>query len=154
MPMIDIGIEISIATAAGDTAPVVAWTVLKDCVSMPAMIQPSAKVATDFIGDSFTSEILGKRALTALDFVFAFDTSALTGQFGFLSGAADAGEQHWLRVEYPDGTLFEMLVEMEVSLIAPTPSAEIDYTLSVTPVRHEEGDLIMVTYAGGTSPLD
>ena len=63
-------------------------------------------------------------------------------------------EQHWLRVEYPDGTLFEMLVELEVSLVAPVPSGEIDYTLSVTPVRNEEGDLIIVTLSGGTSPLD
>lgn len=154
MPMIDIGIEISIATAPGATVPVAAWTKLKDVVSMPALIQPSSKIATDFIGDEFVSEMLGKRAITALDFVLAYDTGATGGQFKFLHEAADNDEQHWLRVEYPDGTLFEMLVELEVSLVAPVPSGEIDYTLSVTPVRNEVGDLIIVTLAGGESPLD
>lgn len=153
MAMIDIGIKVKIATAAGSTVPVADWTQLKDIVAMPALIQPSSKIATDFIGDEFTSEILGKRALTALDFTLAFDTSASGGQFKILAEAADNDEQRWLRVEYPDGTLFEMLVEMEVSLVAPVPSGELDYTLSVTPQRNAVGDLIIVTYAGDTSPL-
>lgn len=153
MPMIDIGIEVSLATAAGKTVPVAAWKRINNIVSMPAMIQPSSKIATDFIGDEFTSEILGKRALTALDFVIAFDTGANDGTYRFLADASDDNEQRWLRVEYPDGTLFEMLVETEVSLVAPVPSGELDFTLSVTPQRHTEGDLIMVTYPDGTSPL-
>ena len=62
MPMIDIGIEISIATASGTTVPVAAWTKLNDVVSMPALIQPSSKIATDFIGDDFVSEMLGKKS--------------------------------------------------------------------------------------------
>lgn len=155
MPMIDIGIEISIATQAGPDVPVYGWTKLNNCVSMPALIQPSSKIATDFIGDEFTSEILGKRALTALDFVFAYDTGADGGQFRFLADAADDDvEGRWLRVKYPDGTLFEMLVRLEVSLVAPAPSAELDYTLSVTPIRNPIGDLIIITYPDGTSPLD
>lgn len=155
MAMIDIGIEISIATAAGATAPVAAWTKLNDCTTMPALIQPSAKIATDFIGDEFTSEILGKRALTALDFVFAYDSGASSGQFRLLADAADTDGPtgRWMRVEYPDGTLFEMLVRMEVSLVAPVPSGELDYTLSVTPIRNDKGDLIIITFPEGTSPL-
>ena len=153
--MIDIGIEISIAKAGGATVPVTAWEKLNDCVSMPALIQPSTKIATDFIGDEFTSEMLGKRALTALDFVFAYDTGDEGGQFRFLADAADDdAEGRWLRVKYPDGTLFEMLVRLEVSLIAPAPSAELDYTLSVTPIRNTIGDLIIITYPDGSSPLD
>lgn len=154
MAMIDIGIEISIATASGTTVPVAAWTKLKDVVSMPALIQPSSKVATDFIGDDFTSEILGKRSITGLDFVIAFDTGATTGQFRILSDAADSNDPYWFRVEYPDGTKFEMLVELEVSLVAPVASGEIDYTLSVTPKRNTVGDLILVTYPPTKSPLD
>lgn len=154
MPMIDIGIKVSVATAAGKTTPVADWRRIDNIVSMPAMIQPSSKIATDFIGDEFTSEILGKRALTALDFVIAYDTGDEDGTYRFLADASDNDEQRWLRVEYPDGTKFEMLVETEVSLVAPVPSGELDFTLSVTPQRHEVGDLIMVTYPDGTSPLD
>lgn len=154
MAMIDIGIKVSVAEAAGSVAPVAAWRRINNIVAMPAMIQPSSKIATDFIGDEFTSEILGKRALTALDFIIAFDTGENDGIYRFLADASDNDEERWLRVEYPDGTKFEMLVETEVSLVAPVPSGELDFTLSVTPRRHDEGDLIMVTYPDEASPLD
>lgn len=154
MAMIDIGIEVSVAVAAGSTAPVAAWRRINNIVAMPAMIQPSSKIATDFIGDEFTSEILGKRALTALDFVIAFDTGGNDGIYRFLADASDNDEERWLRVEYPDGTKFEMLVETEVSLVAPVPSGELDFTLSVTPKRNDLGDLIIVSYPDEDSPLD
>ena len=114
MPMIDIGIKVFVAKDAGSAVPVTEWKRIENIVSMPAMIQPSSKIATDFIGDEFTSEILGKRALTGLDFVIAYDTGDTDGTYRFLADASDNNEQRWLRVEYPDGTLFEMLVETEV----------------------------------------
>ena len=154
MPMIDIGIKVFIAEEPGSAVPVTSWRRINNIVSMPAMIQPSSKIAVDFIGDEFTTEILGKRALTGLDFVIAYDTGEQGGLYRFLADASDNNEQRWLRVEYPDGTLFEMLVETEVSLVAPVPSGELDFTLSVTPQRHSLGDLIMVTYPDETSPLD
>lgn len=154
MPMIDVGIKIEIATAAGETKPVAAWKELKNCTAMPALIQPSTKIATDYIGDEFTGEMLGKRAITGLDFTFAFDSSATGSQFRFLADADDNNEKHYLRVTYPDGTKFEMLVECEVTLVAPAPSAEVDYTLSVTPVRTDNlEDLIQIVYVGETDPL-
>lgn len=154
MPMIDTGITIELAKAAGATKPTTGWYTLKDCTAMPALIQPSSKIATDFIGDEFTGEMLGKRAITGLDFTFAFDGSSATDQFRILCDIDDGNEQHYLRVTYPDGTKFELLVECEVTLVAPAPSAEIDYTLSVTPVRSALlGDLIEVVYVGETDPL-
>lgn len=155
MPMIDIGIEIKIATASGTTVPVAAWTVLKDCVSMPSLIQPSAKIPTDFIGDNFISEIKGKRVLAGLDFVFAFDGSASGKQFAILSTAAS--NKHWFKVKYPDGTTFDMLANFEVSLVAPTPSGQLDYTLSVLPIRNAvagQDDYIIVTASEDASPID
>lgn len=144
--MIDVGIKIEIAAAAGTTAPVASWIQLKDCTTMPALIQPSTKIATDFIGDEFTGEMLGKRSVTGLDFVFAYDGGLSGSQFRTLSDIDDNNEQRWFRVTYPDGTKFEMLVECEVTLVAPTPSGEIDYTLSVTPCRNAIGELIIVVY--------
>lgn len=151
--MIDVGMKIEIAKASGTTAPVAEWVELKDCSAMPALIQPSTKITTDFIGDEFTGEMLGKRAVTGLDFTFAYDGGAEGKQFRTLSDMDDNNEQHWMRVTYPDGTKFELLVECEVTLVAPTPSGEIDYTLSVTPVRHALGDLIIVVYPTETDPL-
>lgn len=153
MAMIDVGMKIEIAKAPGTTAPVAQWLELKDCSAMPALIQPSTKITTDFIGDEFTGEMLGKRAVTGLDFTFAYDGGAEGKQFRTLSDMDDNNEQHWMRVTYPDGTKFELLVECEVTLVAPTPSGEIDYTLSVTPVRHALGDLIIVVYPTETDPL-
>lgn len=153
MAMIDVGMKIEIAKASGTTTPVAQWVELKDCSAMPALIQPSTKITTDFIGDEFTGEMLGKRAVTGLDFTFAYDGGAEGKQFRTLSDMDDNNEQHWMRVTYPDGTKFELLVECEVTLVAPTPSGEIDYTLSVTPVRHTLGDLIMVIYPTETDPL-
>lgn len=153
MAMIDIGLKIEIAKAAGKTAPVPEWIQLKDCTAMPALIQPSSKITTDFIGDEFTGEMLGKRAITGLDFTFAYDGGKTGSQFRVLSDMDDNNEQRWLRVTYPDGTKFEILVEAEVTLVPPTPSGEIDYTLSVTPVRNDIGELIIVVYPDETDPL-
>ena len=88
MPMIDIGIKVFAAADAGSTVPVTEWKRIENIVSMPAMIQPSSKIATDFIGDGY-AEILGKRALTALDFVIAYDTGDTDGTYRFLADASD-----------------------------------------------------------------
>ena len=162
--MIDVGIKIEIATAAGETAPVAGWRQLKNCTLMPALLQPSSKIPTDYIGDEYTSEILGKKAITGLDFTFAFDgskgavsspTPRPADQFRFLCDIDDNGEKHFLRVTYPDGTKFELLVECEVTTPAPAPSAEITYTLSVTPCRTSVfNELIEVVYSDETDPLE
>lgn len=154
MPMIDIGIKIEVANTEGSSVPVSVWKQLNDCVAMPALIQPSSKIATDFIGDKYIGELLGKVAITALDFTFAFDTGDKDGQFRFLMDAASDADQRWIRITYPDETLFEFLAEFEVSLVAPTPSAELDYILSVVPVKQDIGDLIIITFPNATSPLD
>ena len=151
--MIDIGMKIEIAEAAGSTYPVTSWRQLKDCTAMPALIQPSTKIATDYIGDEFTGEILGKRAITGLDFTFAYDGGAPGYQFRVLSDMDDNNEQHWLRITYPDGTKFLILVECEVTLVAPTPSGELTYTLSVTPARNTIGELVIVVYPDEDDPL-
>lgn len=153
MAMIDVGLTIEVATAAGSTAPVAAWTTLKDCLTMPALIQPSTKIATDYIGDEFTGEMLGKRAITGLDYTFAYDGGGADKQFRKLSDMDDKNEQHWVRVTYPDGTKFEYLADFEVTLIAPTPSGQIQYTMSTTPVRNTVGELIIVVYPDETDPL-
>ena len=153
MSMIDVGLKIEIAEAAGTTTPVASWRQLKDCSAMPALIQPSTKIATDYIGDEFTGEMLGKRAITGLDFTFAYDGGASGTQYRFLSDADDNNEVHWMRITYPDGTKFELLVECEVTLVAPTPSGELDYTLSVTPHRNSIGELILVIFPDQNDPL-
>lgn len=153
MAMIDVGLKIEIATNSGSAVPVLDWTQLKDCTAMPSLIQPSAKIATDFIGDEFTGEMLGKRAVTGLDFTFAYDGGSEAKQFRLLSDMDDNNEQHWLKITYPDGTKFELLVECEVTLVAPSPSGEIDYTLSVTPVRQNVGELILVVYPEDVDPI-
>ena len=159
MPMIDIGLKIEISSAqSGTTLSTLTWTKLKDCTAVPALVQPSAKIATDFVGDEFTSEILGKKGITGLDFTFAYDGTGTNDQYKKLSDMDKAGTQHWLRVTYPDGTKFEMLVNVEVSLVAVSPSAELDYTMSVTPVKQtltSSGniELIHVVEQSGTDPL-
>lgn len=154
MSMIDVGMKIEIAEAAGESTPVTSWRQLKDCSAMPALIQPSTKIATDYIGDEFTGEMLGKRAITGLDFTFAYDGGKTGTQYRFLSDADDNNEVHWMRITYPDGTKFELLVECEVTLVAPTPSGELDYTLSVTPHRNTIGELILVVFPDETDPLE
>lgn len=160
MPMIDIGMKISYCSAAGTTKPSSNMVQLKDCTAVPALVQPSSKIATDFIGDDYTSEILGKKSITGLDFTFAYDgtDASKSHQYKDLAALDDAGTQHWFVVEYPDGTKFEMLVEFEVSLVAVTPSSELDYTVSVVPVRQNvtgspNYELIHVVNVGDTDPL-
>lgn len=158
--MIDIGMKISYCSAAGTTKPSGNLVQLKDCTAVPALIQPSSKIATDFIGDDYTSELLGKKSITGLDFTFAYDgtDSSKSHQYKDLAVLDTAGTQHWFIVEYPDGTKFEMLAEFEVSLVAVSPSAELDYTVSVVPVKQNVTaspayELIHVVEVGGTDPL-
>jgi len=160
MPMIDVGMTIKYCTAAGTAKPTNNLVELKDCVSVPALMQPSSKIATDYIGDEYTSELLGKKSITGLDFTFAYDgtDSAKSHQYKDLVAIDKNATQHWLIVTYPDGTKFEMLVEMEVSLVPVTPSTEIQYTLSVVPVKQlvtgsPAYELIHIVEVGGTDPL-
>lgn len=160
MPMIDTGlkIEMSAAQSGSSIVSTLNWRQLTDCVAMPALIQPSSKIATDYVGDEYRGEILGKKGVTGLDFTFAYDGTSSGEQYKYLSDIDEAGTQHWLRVTYPDGTKFEMLVEVEVSLVAVTPSAELDYVMSVAPQRQKLLDtskleLIHVVSSGGTDPL-
>lgn len=152
--MIDTGIVIEMAVAAGETAPVAAWKKLKNCAAMPALIQPSTKIPTDYIGEEFTGEMLGKRAITGLTFTFAFDGTKQDSQFRFLMDADKNNTRHFLRVTYPEGTKFLLFVDVEVTLVPPTPSGEIDYTLAVTPVRTTKlEDLVQIVYDGEADPL-
>ena len=164
MPMIDIGIVIEIAKAGSSSAtdpsvPVTStdWLKLKDCVSMPALIQPSTKIATDYVGDKYTGEIAGKKGVTALDFTFAYDGGAEGSQYRSLSDMDTEDTKHWLRVTYPDGTKFELLVKVEVSLVAVTPSMELDYTVSMIAQRPSlaafNGDLVHVVFPEEDDPL-
>jgi hypothetical protein len=162
MPMIDVGIKIEIdetgsTTAADPTTPVTKWLQLKDCTALPALMQPSSKIATDFVGDKFTGEIAGKKGVTGLDFTFAYDGGDTTNQYKKMYDMDAADSKHWLRVTYPDGTKFELLVKVETSLVAVAPSAEIDYTVSFTAVRSSlqafGGDLIHVVFKSDTDPL-
>lgn len=151
--MIDVGIKIEIANASGSTVPVAGWLTLTNCTAMPSLIQPSTKIPTDYIGEEFIGEMLGKRVITGLDFAFAYDGGTSTKQYRKLSDMDDNNEQRWFKVTYPDGTKFQLLVECEVTLVAPTPSGEIGYTLSITPVRQEVGELIIVVYPEEPDPL-
>lgn len=164
MPMIDIGIVIEISTVGSSTAadPAIpaasgGWLQLKDCTSLPALIQPSSKIATDFVGDEYTGEIAGKKSVTGLDFTFAFDGTDTDNQYRKLADMDAAGTKHWLRVTYPDGTKFELLVKVEVTLVAVSPSSELDYTASMTTERAQlaafNGNLVHTVYKGGTDPL-
>lgn len=162
MAMIDVGIELEISTEIDSTTgKPIAWRLLKDCSAMPALIQPSAKVATNFIGDEFTGEMLGKRAIVGLDFTFAYDGGKTGSQFRLLSDFDDNNIRQFLRVTYPSaqgearGTIFELFVECEVTLVPPTPSGQLEYTLSVTPHRNSLlSDLIEVVYPEEEDPLE
>ena len=162
MPMIDVGVTIEISTAAATNAAPAAWTRLRDCTGIPQLMQPAAKIATDFVGDEFQGEILGKRGVTGLDFGFAFDGTAQDKQFRILNDMSNGNQDlHWLRITMPDGTKIELLVHFEVSLGAIAPSAEVDYTMSCVaknPAKEFSGTplwdgLINIVYAGGTDPL-
>ncbi len=135
MAMIDVGIKIELSGAAvdGGYSSVQTWTELKECESMPALIQPSSKIQTDFIGQGHIGEIAGKKVIAGLDFTFAYDGGAATKQYRKLADMDDAGTTHFLKVTYPDGTIFVLLVNVEVSLVAPTPSGLLTYVVSVTP---------------------
>lgn len=135
MSMIDVGIEISISAAAvsGGYNSVSTWTQLKECVAMPALIQPSSKISTDYIGQEYIGSIPGKKIVAGLDFTFAYDGGASGKQYRTLADFDDAGTTHFVKVKYPDGTLFVLLAKVEVSLVAPTPSGELDYVVSLTP---------------------
>ena len=134
MAMIDVGIKIELSGAAVDGGYSTAtFTELKECAAMPALIQPSSKIPTDFVGQEHIGEILGKKSVAGLDFTFAYDGGATGKQYRTLAGYDDAGTTHFLRVSYPDGTKFVLLVSVEVSLVAVAPSGELDYTMSVTP---------------------
>ncbi len=154
--MIDIGITIKLSESDAPTVPVTKWANLENCTAMPALLQPSSKIATDFIGDKYTGELLGKQSVTGLDFTFAYDDGAKEGaQFKHLNEVAAAGKAKWLSITYPDGTNFELAVKIEVSLVAPTPSGIIEYVMSAVPVKHgiEARDLIAIVWPGETSNL-
>lgn len=160
MPMIDIGIKIELSAAQSGSSIIsqLNWRKLEDCKALPALVQPSPKIATDFVGDKYTGEILGKKAITGLDFTFAYDGTGTNDQYKHLTGIETANTQHWLRVTYPDGTKFEMLVKLEVSLVAVTPSAELDYVMSVMPIRQSltasgTPEIIHIVEQNGTDPL-
>lgn len=153
MPMLDSGIKIEVSkdiaitgTTIKPLSEVTEWTVLKDCTAMPALMQPSSKISTDYIGDDFTSEMLGKKVITGLDFTFAYDGGKEGCQFRMLADYDDNNERHWLRVTYPDGTSFSMIVDFEVTLVPPTASGEIDFTVSVTPSRNGTSSMIIISY--------
>lgn len=134
MAMIDVGIKIELSGAAVSGGYSQAtFTELQECQSMPALIQPSSKIQTDFIGQAHIGEIAGKKAVAGLDFTFAYDGGKTGKQYRTLSDYDDAGTTHFLRVTYPDGTAFILLVNVEVSLVAPTPSGLLTYVVSVTP---------------------
>lgn len=166
MSMIDIGITIEIATTGSSstedpTVPVASpsgWLKLKDCTSLPALIQPSTKIPTDYVGDKYTGEIAGKKGVTGLDFTFGYDGGAEDSQYRKLSDIDDANTSHWLRVTYPDGTKFELLVKVEVSLVAVMPSTELTYTASMIAQRPKlaafGGDIVHVVYPDDTDPLE
>ncbi len=154
MPMIDTGITIEIANPPGATVPVLSWTTLADCSAMPALIQPSSKIPTDFIGDEFTGEMLGKRAIAGLDFTFAYDGGKTGQQYRTLSDIDENNQDTWFRVTYPDGTKFILLVQCETTHVAPTPSGILSYNLAVTPQRNAIGDLIIVVYPDETDPTE
>ena len=162
MAMIDIGVTIEVSTQAATNEAPAAWTRLRDCTGIPQLMQPANKIATDFVGDEFTGEILGKRGITGLDFGFAFDGTKEGSQFRTLNDMSkDDDSLHWLRITMPDKTKIELLVHFEVSIGSITPSAEIDYTLSCVaknPAK-EFGDdalwdgLINIVYEDGEDPL-
>lgn len=135
MAMIDIGIKIEISPAAvsGGYSSVSSWLELKECTAMPALISPSSKIQTDFIGEKHITEILGKKAVTGLDFTFAYDGGKTGQQYRTLADYDDADATHFVKVTYPDGTIFILLANVEVSLVAPTPSGLLSYSVSVTP---------------------
>lgn len=135
MAMIDVGIKIELSEAAvsGGYSSVTTWTELQECESMPALIQPSSKISTDFIGQAHIGEIAGKKAVAGLDFTFAYDGGKTGKQYRTLADYDEAGNTHFLKVTYPDGTEFVLLVNVEVSLVAPTPSGLLTYVVSVTP---------------------
>lgn len=156
--MIDIGITIKLSKVDAPTVPVPAddWFNLENCTAMPALLQPSSKIATDFIGDKYTGELLGKQSITGLDFTFAYDDGKKEGaQFKHLNEVAASGKAKWLSITYPDGTKFELAVKIEVSLVAPTPSGIIEYVMSAVPVKHgiASRDLITIVWPSETSSL-
>ena len=135
MAMIDIGIKIEISPAAvsGGYSSVSSWLELKECSTMPALVSPSSKIQADFVGEKHITEILGKKTVTGLDFTFAYDGGKTGKQYRTLADYDDANTTHFVKVTYPDGTLFVMLVDLEVSLVAPTPSGILSYNVSVAP---------------------
>ena len=159
MPMIDVGLKIEMSTAAVVKASEAkpgsdGWTQLKNCIAMPALIQPSAKIPTDYIGDEYTSELLGKKAITGLDFTFAFDGTATGSQFKKLKDADKNNDAHYFRVMYPDGTKFEFAADIEVSLVAPTPSGELQYVASLAPIKSTLlTEIIEIVDSAETDPL-
>lgn len=162
MAMIDTGIIIQIGTAGvttGDPAtPVAAWTKLKDCLNMPALIQPGAKISTDYVGEEYITDIAGKKSLSGLDFTFAYDGTNAGDQFKALKDMSAAGTKHWLRVAYPDGTKFEMAVKVDVSLVAVAPSSQLQYTASFSVQKNAVAAFadkpINIVEVGGTDPLE
>lgn len=134
MAMIDVGIKIELSDAAVSGGYTGAdFDELQECESMPALIQPSSKIQTDFIGQAHIGEIAGKKSIAGLDFTFAYDGGKTGKQYRKLSDYDAAGTTHFLKVTYPDGTEFILLVNVEVSLVAPTPSGLLTYVMSVTP---------------------
>lgn len=162
MAMIDIGVKIEISTQAATNTVPASWTVLRECTGIPQLMQPAAKISTDFVGDEFTGEILGKRGITGLDFGFAFDGTGQNKQFRTLNEMSrNTDDLYWLRITMPDETKIELLVQFEVSLGAIAPSAEVDYTMSCVaknPAKELTGEakwdgLINIVYAGESDPL-
>lgn len=162
MAMIDIGVILEVSTEKATDATPKSWTKLRECTGIPQLMQAAAKITTDFVGDEFTGEILGKRGITGLDFTFAFDGTGEDKQFRKLNEMSKDNESlYWLRITMPEGTKIELLVQFEISLGAIIPSQEVDYTMSCVaknPAKELAGtpkwdNLINIVYSGDVDPL-
>jgi hypothetical protein len=168
MSMIDIGVVIEVSTTAqASNAAFVkptTWLTLRECLSIPQLLAPPARIATDYVGDDTIGEILGKKSSQGLDLQFGYDGSGENNIYGQLFDLDAAGGNHFMRVTLPDGLKMELLTPIKVNINDITPSAEITYTLSLTAkdVLKEgitgapaaiQNKLVTITKAGDTDPL-
>lgn len=168
MSMIDIGVKIELAATAQSPnsafAKPTSWTVLRECTSIPALLQPPSRISTDYVGDGTIGELLGKKAATGLDFQFGYDGSSDGTTYGTLLENDIAGTMHYMRITLPDGLKMIMLVKLKVTINSITPSAELTYTLSVIALDPEkqnitgvpdalQDNLVTIVVAGDPDPF-
>lgn len=115
-------------TASTDSWAFSNYTEVANFYECPSLGGTPEKVEVTCLKDGSKKYINGLKDYGDLAFKFYYDNSATTSNFRVLKAAEAAGVAKAIKIEYPDGTKFEMAAEIAVSTDAAATNNPITFT--------------------------